>query len=157
MTPADPNNHDSAESQSPDNGEKLHTIWGVLWRIQGEGKEAKRQRWVNVSIQLGDTGRFTNTDNQGRYRFDHLQPDFYQLIIRRLAKPPAVGEKLADGPWITVPASYQVVVPATTDPLGKTSAEQTTTQPGSEKSATSEEPAGERTTTEQAKTKGKAK
>jgi hypothetical protein len=91
--------YDPQPTENSTSNEKNYTIAGTIWRI----KDKQRTRWPNVTVQLGDSGIWVNTDQQGNYNIKRLAAGVYQLVIRQPTSDATPGEKLADGPVILVP------------------------------------------------------
>ncbi|MCE7983080.1 MAG: hypothetical protein DYG89_17995 [Caldilinea sp. CFX5] len=88
-------------------------IGGTIWREVQSNDGVQRRPWPRVSVQIKETGRFAETDAQGRFRFYGLQPGDYWLVVRQKAIPPQNEGALLKEERITVawPPSYDVTVP----------------------------------------------
>ncbi len=88
-------------------------IGGTIWREVQSNDGVQRRPWPRLSIQIKGTGRFAETDAQGRFRFYGLQPGDYWLVVRQKAIPPQGEGALLKEERITVawPPSYDVTVP----------------------------------------------
>lgn len=86
-------------------------IGGTIWREVQSDTGVTRQPWPRLSVQIAESGRFAETDEQGRFRFFGLQPGTYRLLVRQKVPPPQEGPLLKDE-LITVawPPSYDLTV-----------------------------------------------
>jgi hypothetical protein len=88
-------------------------IGGTIWREVHSNEGVQRRPWPRLSVQIKETGRFAETDAEGRFRFYGLQPGDYWLVVRQKAIPPQAEGALLKEERITVawPPSYDVTVP----------------------------------------------